>query len=88
MIMNGKYDLFQDTPADWHLNPFADLRTVPGGWDLSSPQPSATGSDLTQQMAPGESSPTDVDPEETGYQPEKFARLRTTPASWDVSALR
>lgn len=33
--MNTPYNLFDDMPGDDLSNPFAELRTMPSGWDLS-----------------------------------------------------
>jgi hypothetical protein len=34
--MNTSYNLFDEMPGDALSNPFAELRTIPGGWDMSA----------------------------------------------------
>ena len=89
--MHTPYDLYHDPTMDDHAGPFAELRTFPGGWDLSDQslgnhngRPAAADQGAQSRAAEGEV-PT---PSNGTWQPEKFVEPRTIPAGWDTSALK
>ncbi len=87
--MHTPFDLFNDPDAALHPHPFAELRTFPGGWDLSDQGAINNVSRTSNATQPGVTSgEIDISSNGNGWRPEKFAEPRTIPAGWDISALK
>ena len=92
--MNAMDNLSPDPTGLDHEHKFAELRTVPGGWDVAplkqpwDDNPADLPVDLAGQPPLSEIPETESEDSSLTWRPEKFSEPHTIPSGWDTSALK